>query len=277
MEPQICQRLLFITISSLLVFNFQHSKFVQNVAAETDFFPESSPNLQPAISPSPEADSPAEQDISPSPTALPPLGHISFPPSESYPPSESNSPDEEISPSISEDSKPPSEALSPSNFDNFPDALPPSANIEPEIKKICNSTDYPSLCLSTIVPLLNGKTNVFSVLEIAIKASNEYAKFVLSTVKKLASIPGTPHEIVSVLNDCKDSYEDVVYNFDKTMNALTDHDIGTMNTMLSAVMTDAGDCEDNIKGANFPCPVSEFSEKLINMTSNCLAIISLTH
>lgn len=351
MEFQIHQRLLVITILFFLVFNCQHCKLVQNVDAETDFSPENAPNLQPVVSPRPQAESP-DQELSPSPTSLPPLSHVSFPPSESYspsdsfppsesnsvdenlspslpplnhvsfppsestyspsdslppseldslddeislslspsnhvslspseayspsdslPPSESNSPDEEISPSISDA---PSEAFAPSNFDDF-SAFPPSANIDPKIKEICDSTDYPSLCLSSIVPFLNGRTDVMSVLEMSIKASNEYAKFALSMAKKVASIPGIPHQIVSILNDCMNSYEDVLYNFQNALTALPARDIGAMNSMLSAVITDAGDCEDGLNGANFPSPLSNFGEKLINMTSNCLAIVSLIH
>ncbi|KAL3508156.1 hypothetical protein ACH5RR_033538 [Cinchona calisaya] len=262
MDSQIHQRLLLLAIFSILVFNFQ------NVAAQTDFSPESAPNLQPVISPSPQAD-----------TSFPPLGHVSFPPSESYspsdslPPSGSDSPDDKISFNIADS---PSEAFASSNFDESAAVLS-LGNVDPEIKKICDSTDYPSLCLNTIAPYLHGSTNEFSVLEVAIKAGNEYAKFALSTIRKLASTPGTPHEIVSILNDCKDSYEDVLYNFQKAMTALPERDIGTMNTMLSAVLTDAGDCEDAFAGANFPSPMSNFGEKLINMTSNCLAIVSLIH
>ncbi|CDO98773.1 unnamed protein product [Coffea canephora] len=295
MESHIHQKLLLITVFSILVFNYEHAKFVQHVAAHTNSSPE------PATFPSQGEESPDQE--------LPGLGHVSFPPSEafslpdsdSFPPSESDEPSSEPFSLPDSDSLPPSESdepssepfslpdsdsLPPSESDETTEAyvpsyfggdspLPSSAYVDSDIKKICDSTDYPSLCLSTIVPSLDGQTDVFSVLEIAIKASHGYASTAFSMVKKLALTPGMPNQLVAIINDCRDSYDDVLYNFQRAMTALPARDVGTMNTMLSAVLTDVGDCQDAINAAKIPCPLSVFGDKLTNMTSNCLAIASM--
>ncbi|KAL6548199.1 hypothetical protein OROGR_008620 [Orobanche gracilis] len=91
----------------------------------------------------------------------------------------------------------------------------------------------------------------------------------------MADAPGVPPELASVLRDCKDSYDDAVYNFESTIDAFPRRDIGTMNSMLSAVITDVGDCEDGFSGFGEESPFSSVADRLTNMTSNCLAIVSL--
>ncbi|KAK4433869.1 hypothetical protein Salat_0549600 [Sesamum alatum] len=151
----------------------------------------------------------------------------------------------------------------------------PAVNANPEVKKICDSTDHPDLCLTTVVPLLNGKTSVESVLEVSVKASDEFAKNALAMVKQEAKKPGASPKMISTLKDCKDGYDTAVENFEKTMNAFSSHDLGTMRSMLSAVITFVGDCEDGFAEMKEHSPLSSYAKQLTNMTSNCLAISSL--
>jgi len=88
-------------------------------------------------------------------------------------------------------------------------------------------------------------------------------------------MPGVPPQVASIVRDCKDSYDEAMSNFEKAMNALPEGDFGTVNIMLSAVITDIGDCEDGLSGTGSTFPISDYAEKLTNMTSNCLAIASL--
>ncbi|CAK9145652.1 unnamed protein product [Ilex paraguariensis] len=168
----------------------------------------------------------------------------------------------------------PTPTLAPSS-EHPPVSVPPSTNIDPTIEKICASTDYPDLCLSTVTPLLKGKNDIVSVLEVAIKASTNSTNLGLIMAKKLANMPGNTPEMVSILNDCTNSYDTALYNFRNAMDAFPGRDIGTMNTMLSAVITNVGDCEDGLSGMD--SPLSNCADKVIKMTSNCLAIISLIH
>ncbi|KAK4388380.1 hypothetical protein Sango_2444600 [Sesamum angolense] len=149
------------------------------------------------------------------------------------------------------------------------------ANPNPEVKKICDSTDYPALCLTTVVPLLHGKISIESVLEVSVKASDEFAKNTLSLAKKEIAKPGVSPRLLPTLKDCKDGYDTAVENFEKTINAFASHDVGTMRSMLSAVITFVGDCEDGFAEMQESSPLSTYAKQLTSMTSNCLAISSL--
>ncbi|KAL8121497.1 hypothetical protein AgCh_018286 [Apium graveolens] len=150
-------------------------------------------------------------------------------------------------------------------------ALPQATgNENPEIKNICDATDYPDVCLATL-GRYNGPSDIPSVLAIAIQAGLDFAKAAAANADRLSTQSGMPPNQVAALNDCKDSYDDVSYNFQNAYDALPAKDVGTMNTMLSAAITDVGDCMDGFEGMD--SPMATFSDKLKMMASNTLAII----
>lgn len=108
-------------------------------------------------------------------------------------------------------------------------------------------------------------------MEVGTKAT----KVALSLAKRLAKRPGTPPYMVSILKECKESYDSALYNYEEAMIALPKRDIGRMNSMLSAVITDVGDCEDEFSGEK--SPLLMYGDRVTKMTSNCLAIVSLIH
>ncbi|XP_073129720.1 uncharacterized protein [Henckelia pumila] len=289
MEPHNKFMLLFISLYLVVSCSSARPQFSPTISPSL-LQPEESapvPLAEPASVPSPFP-GPASSSLE-SPSPLPATdspNHVSFPPSISDPPSDSMSPDADV-PSESNtassidmistmlSSLKPSESDGPSPLDDISKFLS-SVKVDPEVEKICESTDHPSLCVATVSPLLKGENiDVKSVLEVAIKASSTFTQFVLSVAKKLAEKPGTPPEMQSILNDCKDSYDTALSNFEETITAFSQNDIGTMNSMLSAVMTFVGDCEDSFDGLGIESPLMDYSDKLTNMTSNCLAIVSL--
>ncbi|XP_059626928.1 vegetative cell wall protein gp1 [Cornus florida] len=227
----------------------------------------------------------------PSPHAVPPS--FSNPSPHAVPPSFSN-PSPHAVPSVSKSvpsQTPPSHAF-PSSFSNpSPHAVPSVLNrvsdsvprdsvhvasllpiTDEAIMNICHSTDYPLLCLSSIKPYVNGRNDPLSVLEMAIKASVEHTKLALSALERLATTSRCPAPR-SALDCCKDSYDDALENIYTALDAVPARDIGTVNTMLSAAITDLGDCEDEYSGMSSLLPIA--AQKLDNMVSNCLAIVSL--
>lgn len=142
----------------------------------------------------------------------------------------------------------------------------------PGLKKICDATDYPDVCLSTLGPIAGPASDASSVLGVAIKAGSDFAKTAINTAQNLATKPGTPPDEASSIKDCKDSYDDVSYNFQNAADALPKKDIGTMNTMLSASLTNVEDCEDALQGR--VSPLTNISDTLRKMASNCLAIVA---
>ncbi|XP_031098777.1 uncharacterized protein LOC116002752 [Ipomoea triloba] len=137
-------------------------------------------------------------------------------------------------------------------------------NANRELRKICSKTENPSLCVSTIAPRLRGGgANARAVLDICIKASYDLAKTGAAKVKKLG------------VKECKGKFKDALSNFDLATKAFQKKDVGTMNSMLSAVVTDMSDCQDKLSGSG--SPLIALGDKLATMTSNCLLIIPQMH
>ncbi|KAF8401323.1 hypothetical protein HHK36_012257 [Tetracentron sinense] len=148
--------------------------------------------------------------------------------------------------------------------------------VDPAIKKICDATDNPALCISAVVPHLTGKVDPLAVLEMMIKACINKAQFAMALATRIAKSPTTPSAIASYLDACKDSYSDAMDNLQSATDAISTRDTGTMNSMLSAALTDFGTCEDGFAetpGVN--SPMAEWDDMLSKLASNCLAIVSL--
>lgn len=230
----------------------------------------------PEVSPSPTP----ESSTGPSASSRPALGPSSFDGEEddvddeidtqqlsiSLPPSTSEAP------SMAPSADAPSGSDGSTEFDLSPVLAPSADDVDPALDKICDSTDYPSLCLSTVSPYLDGETDIQSVLDVAIQAGAQFSKYGQATAQKLAGNPGNPPQHASVLNDCKDSFENAAENYGKAGDALAEQDRGTVNSMLSAVITYVGDCQETISKDS---PLYSLTDRLINMTSNCIAISSL--
>ncbi|XP_057957294.1 vegetative cell wall protein gp1 [Malania oleifera] len=222
-------------------------------------------HLPPASQPSPaSAPSPASNSPLQPPSSSPASSPVSTP-------SNSPAPSSDFTQSNSPAPSPVLNSPSPS-----PGTTSPSANFQPlhaqaanpAIKKICDSTDYPEICSSTIAPFLTGKTDALSVLETAIRAVITNARLALAASKSFPAISDSPG-----LETCNDSYNDALDNLLDSMDSLATKDIGTVNSMLSAVITDIEACIDAFSGSNSPFGI--FDEKVKKMTSNCLAIASL--
>ncbi|XP_019180246.1 PREDICTED: uncharacterized protein LOC109175441 [Ipomoea nil] len=133
-----------------------------------------------------------------------------------------------------------------------------------ELRKICSTTENPSLCVSTVAPRLkSGGANARAALDISIKASRDLAKTGAAKAKKLG------------VKECKGKFRDAMDNFDLARKAFKKKDVGTMNSMLSAVITDMSDCSDKLSGSG--SPLINLADKLATMTSNCLLIIPQMH
>lgn len=73
--------------------------------------------------------------------------------------------------------------------------------------------------------------------------------------------------------DCKDMYSDALDGLQSAMDAIPNKDVGTINSMLSGVISDAVACDDGFEGQK--SPFGDYNDKLRKMGSNCLAIASL--
>ncbi|CAI9118974.1 OLC1v1020621C1 [Oldenlandia corymbosa var. corymbosa] len=153
-----------------------------------------------------------------------------------------------------------------------------TAGCDERIKKICQNTDYPEICLATIVPILKAsghtgaKLSTMDIWELNTKIAYGFANFSLGALDRFSKTPGLPEDVKTALDICGESFSDVLDSLENAVDAFSKHDIGTVSTMLSAAMTNCGDCEEAFKGLSYDCPVAGFADKLSSVSSNSLAI-----
>ncbi|KAI4311089.1 hypothetical protein MLD38_036016 [Melastoma candidum] len=146
------------------------------------------------------------------------------------------------------------------------------------LDRLCSSTDYKQLCTSTLAPVIHGKATsggpptAKSILQAAINVAVAETKLAMTVIDGLIK-EVTNENARSALGDCTDSYNDALDNFQAAMDAIGKWDLGTINSMLSASIASFSDCNDELSGI-----VTKFAvhgKRLMQMTSNCLAIASV--
>ncbi|CAA7399866.1 unnamed protein product [Spirodela intermedia] len=162
-----------------------------------------------------------------------------------------------------------------------PSVLPPISGVfERFVKEVCNHTDNPDLCFSSVQPYIfpvQGKpANAAAILDMEIKACSTKTQEARNVAAKIAADPATGKMMASIIQTCTDSYDDAIDNLDSAGKALAARDLATLNSMLSAAMTDYSTCEEGFQetpGIN--SPMAEYDDLLTKLSSNCLAIAEL--
>ncbi|XP_077217740.1 pectinesterase inhibitor-like [Tasmannia lanceolata] len=152
------------------------------------------------------------------------------------------------------------------------------SSTDPALKEICGHTDNPDLCVSTVSPLLpsNGVIDATTVLSLEIKACTQHTQDAIAAAKKFATSPGTPPAIATNLGVCSDTYSDALDQLQSATDAIAAHDSHMVNIMLSAAMSDFSSCEDGfMETPGLVSPISSYSDTLMKLTSNCLALSTL--
>ncbi|XP_021852289.1 pectinesterase inhibitor 10 [Spinacia oleracea] len=147
----------------------------------------------------------------------------------------------------------------------------------PDVKKTCGSTDNPELCLSSLKQFLgqgNGdkKTDTFSLLEMQVKATLQATELALGLSGKK---PAQSDNDKDTVKDCKEMYADAKDNLEKVLKAIKSKDIGTINSMLSATISDFGTCDDGAEESGGTSSLVGYGSKLTKLVSNCLSTVSL--
>ncbi|XVE82260.1 hypothetical protein DITRI_Ditri15bG0134000 [Diplodiscus trichospermus] len=153
---------------------------------------------------------------------------------------------------------------------------------DPNIKSLCDKTDQPSLCMSSISPFYNGKSDVGSVVWMLMRAGTEQTKRAIRIATKMANDAKNDPKKVSSLNDCKEVYDDALDNLQKSMDAITPKDVGTINTMMSAAISDYASCDDGFSGQPDPnakgvSPMGKINENLMNIAAIILSLANMIH
>ncbi|EOA31168.1 hypothetical protein CARUB_v10014334mg [Capsella rubella] len=272
--------IVIVTVSTLVtILSPVESKYGDSYVARSllhVFPPSGSPAPAPAVT---DIDSPAASPQAPTAPEEIDIDSPAQAPSDSMSPAEVDLDSPASSPESPAYSNPPSEesydvetsSSSPTSLSGI-DVLSSAKNLvnpallSPEIKAICGKTDFPPLCESSVSPLLTVaqlKPDTSSVLVLAIQASINATKAALATVKEVAA------------DDCQELYDDALANLEDAALAVKSRDIATVNTNLSAAMTDYSTCNDGFEEAGEPNPLADVGDKLTKMVSNCLAISTL--
>lgn len=149
----------------------------------------------------------------------------------------------------------------------------------PIVKKICESTGNPLLCFSSLGSMLpQGPFDPVALMQNEIKACNDKAKMVLAQSEKIAADPSTAPDVSESLGYCKENYDSALMNLEEAVKGIATRDVGLMNSMLSAVISDISTCEDTFSEiSTSPNPMAEMGETVSNLASNCLAILDFLH
>lgn len=223
-------------------------------------------SYQPSSSPPPSPLSPAKYVPSSSP---PPPTPVSYQPPTSSPP-----------PPVSYQriSSPPTPAsslgsTSPSGY-SLPSTQLPTHDA---VSALCSKTDYPDVCRSTIqsFPPSVGLVDAAVMLKLHMKACREKAQIAQSQVSTLVSHPGASSKLASSLQVCSDMYDDVLDSLDTAADAMASHDKGTLDSMLSGLISDFSTCEDAFTEDSITSPMATVDDLLTKLASNCLAFSSL--
>lgn len=109
-----------------------------------------------------------------------------------------------------------------------------------------------------------------------IKACAQHAKLAITAAIRKVSEHNVSPIMASCLRDCEENYRDALDNLQSAMDAISTRDIGTINSMLSAAISDFSTCEDGFAEISFGrSPMAAIDENLTKMVSNSLAVASL--
>ncbi|XP_058196824.1 uncharacterized protein LOC131312846 [Rhododendron vialii] len=145
---------------------------------------------------------------------------------------------------------------------------------QPAIKAICDATDYPALCQSSIIPYLDGHTDPASVLIMHILAGIHTTEEAIQIAKH--ALPSATHYDAQRYEVCLDTYDSAM---DSWKSAIRFTKVGKgfeVANDLSAVASMISSCDDAFTDDDptvpNKSPLGQIDQLLMHMDSNCLAI-----
>ncbi|KAJ4850338.1 hypothetical protein Tsubulata_037454 [Turnera subulata] len=146
---------------------------------------------------------------------------------------------------------------------------------DPTLQKLCGATDHPEACLSTIGPFLKGSADPDNILRTGIQGINKVFELAMNTAEKLMKDPSLSNWVKQCLDVCIESFDSGLSDNEKALAALNDKDMGTLQTMLSAAISDVSSCTDAFaEQAGTESPLKGMEQQLDKLASNNMAICS---
>ncbi|CAL1379461.1 unnamed protein product [Linum trigynum] len=141
-------------------------------------------------------------------------------------------------------------------------------------QKVCGSTRFPKDCLSSISPFFTGNTDPASILKMEVQAVRKGFTTAIAKVKQMKKdSEGKWNK--SALDTCVENFNNGIKDLDSALEAINNHNIDSLQTILSSVLTYVTTCEDAMAedpdSGELP-NITNMEQKLTNLASNSLDI-----
>ncbi|KAK8281612.1 hypothetical protein GOBAR_AA32050 [Gossypium barbadense] len=175
-------------------------------------------------------------------------------------------------------------ALAPSSFDtqSFSFSKPQEdqafsilpIDVNPKLQKICEKTDYPIECLTSIISFLDENVDMIpmSILKAEIDAIHNKTKEVLDKTYELSMNPPTSRLLPLCLKTCINNYNAILESKQRILDAITMGDANELSMELSHNMEHVFACEEEFKEAKIESPMAELNSLLVKIITNSLTI-----
>ncbi|KAA3476263.1 Pectinesterase inhibitor [Gossypium australe] len=111
-----------------------------------------------------------------------------------------------------------------------------------------------------------------------VEAMDNQTKDALAEVTKLSMDPTTLKNVVPILQTCIDVYNNILNNDQKSLEAISNHNLVKLSTELGANVENILGCENAFKQAKLESPMKEMDAKLAKIISNTLTIgVDMVH
>ncbi|KAB1202710.1 hypothetical protein CJ030_MR7G024230 [Morella rubra] len=130
-------------------------------------------------------------------------------------------------------------------------------------KDLCHRADFQPLCRSVV----KGLNEPHAALESAINQLISHSH----RAKGLAGRHGKSQNV----DVCKENFDDAIFNLKTSLKNLKTRDLDSLNTNLSAALSDYVTCDDAFTESSQNNPIGDTDTLLRHMASNCLYLSSL--
>ena len=156
-----------------------------------------------------------------------------------------------------------------------------TADQEDLVSSTCKKTLYFQVCVSSLRSNPQSQTSDLrglAVISLNLSIANGVNTLsYISHLKSEAAYNGS-QSMLGYLSDCIDVYSDAIQNLQDSVQALNDKSYDTLQSLVSAAMTDSETCEDGfkeMKGSS--SPLTEQNQYFSQLCSNFLAITTLLY
>lgn len=148
------------------------------------------------------------------------------------------------------------------------------------VSETCKHTLYSQVCESSLRSDPRSQaSDLGGLAAIALNLSIAHGVHTLSYIHNLkseAAANETDLFISGCLSDCLEEYSDAVENLRDATQALNDKSYDTLNSLVTAAMTDSDTCEDGFRErTGYESPLTERNQYFSKLCSNLLAITTL--